>query len=97
MSNRNDREGGASAAPSRNGAEAGRDAFERAAAERNVPVDQALSQAMELWVEAQRVQAWFEVRRQGADWPTFDRILAETGRGETPLPGDELPAGYVRR
>ena len=97
MSNRNEREGKSSAAVTHVGGAAGRDAFERAAAEREMPIDQALSQAMEMWVEAQRVQAWFEARREMTDWATFDRILADNGRGEAPLSGDELPEGYVRR
>jgi hypothetical protein len=69
-------------------------AFERAAADRNVPVDLALSQAMDMWVEAQRVQAWFEVRRAAVDWKEFDRLLSDRSRGEGPRAGDELPPGY---
>jgi hypothetical protein len=44
---------------------------------------------------AKETEKFFKKRARRANPAKVDRILARVGKGNPPVPGDELPPGYV--
>lgn len=65
-----------------------------AAEKENVSVDQIVALALAAHVSAWRVRDDIATRAARADLAAFDRVLAKVP-DVPPLPGDELPPGYV--
>lgn len=69
---------------------------ERLAAEDGASFNQFVASAVAEKVGAMRTAAYFDDRREKADWAGFDRLMGRSG-GERPRNGDELPADLVKR
>jgi hypothetical protein len=78
-------------------AEAIRELFERTARDFSLAPEEALKEAMRLWIDGRRQVAWLEEYAKGGSAAALDRILDWRNDPRPPLPGDELPEGYVRR
>jgi hypothetical protein len=60
-----------------------------------IALNQLIMLALAEKVSAMRTEEFFEERARRADPKKVDRILARLGKGKRPIPGDELPPGYV--
>jgi hypothetical protein len=65
---------------------------EKLAAADGTSLNQFVAAAVAEKVAALRTADYFSVRRERADWQTFDRLMGRGG-GEPPRAGDELPEG----
>ena len=69
----------------------------KAAESQGIALNQLIMWAVAEKVSAMRTEAYFAERARRADPKKVDEILARAGKGNTPMPGDELPPGYVIR
>ena len=69
--------------------------LEEEAARTGVSVETLAQEAIALLLETRRTQAHFAKLRAEADITVLDKVLNREG-GEPPIPGDELPQGYLR-
>ncbi len=64
---------------------------ERLARREGVSLNQFIAAAVAEKVGALRAADYFRERAARADRAKFDEVLARAGRGNPPVPGDELP------
>ena len=62
----------------------------RVTKEDNTSMNQFIAIAVAEKLAMFKAEAFFEKRRQGANYEKFDRLMNRQG-GEAPLPGDEMP------
>ncbi|HYL64716.1 MAG TPA: toxin-antitoxin system HicB family antitoxin [Candidatus Methylomirabilis sp.] len=67
----------------------------KAAETDGIALNQLIMLALAEKVSAMRTEEFFEERARHADPRRVDRILSRLGKGNPPIPGDELPPGYV--
>jgi hypothetical protein len=70
------------------------DEARKAAESQGIALNQLIMWAVAEKVSAMRTETYFEERARRGDLKKFDEILARAGRGNPPMPGDELPLGY---
>lgn len=66
----------------------------KAAETEGIALNQLIMLALAEKVSAMRTEEFFEERARRADPRKVDRILARIGKGNPPIPGDELLPGY---
>ncbi len=69
----------------------------KAAASEGVALNQLINVAVAEKLSAMRTEEYFQYRAGRAERTTTMRILAKAGKGNAPIPGDELPPGWGRR
>ncbi|MDX2141791.1 MAG: toxin-antitoxin system HicB family antitoxin [Rhodospirillaceae bacterium] len=73
------------------------DEARRVAEQEGVALNQFINVAVAEKLSAIRTAAFFAERRARANIPEALAILARAGRGNPPMPGDELPPGWTNR
>lgn len=73
------------------------DEARKAAEAQGIALNQLIMLALAEKVSAIRTEEFFEERARRADSKKVDEILARAGKGNPPVPGDELPPGYVTK
>jgi len=69
----------------------------KAAESEGVALNQLINVAVAEKVSALRTEVYFRERSRRADRAETLRILERAGKGNSPLPGDELPVGSEKR
>jgi len=69
----------------------------RVAQEEGVAVNQLINVAVAEKLSALRTESYFRERASRADLEQAHEVLARAGKGNPPLPGDELPPGSRKK
>jgi HicB family len=68
----------------------------KAADSEGLALNQLITLALAEKVSAMRTLAYFEERVRRADPAKADEVWARVGKGNPPMPGDELPPEWIR-